>query len=151
MRSNPGRKAAESALKTDGRLQPLRHLAGPRLRRWGSGLEARLGREQWRRFGGRTCSRRRLRRARAHLRALLPGVLGELFDLRLKRGRELRGRRRLLAQIPEGLAGVCVKGVRGRWGGGAESEGGAGAGGISGHAAVQELWQLQLLENGLAD
>lgn len=82
------------------------------------------------------------------------GVFGELFDLRLKRRRELWGWRRLLAQIPQGPVGVRVERIGGRRGGGrgnGEGEGRAGAGGIGRYAAVQELWQLELLKNGFAD
>lgn len=122
-------------------------------------MEVRLWRQQRQRLGGEAPRGRRLRRARADLRPLLllrrrRRLLGELLDPRLQRGRELGGRRRLLAQEPQGPVGVLVEGV-GRGGRGAqregEREGGAGQRGVGGHAAVQQLGQLQPLQDGLAD
>lgn len=77
---------------------------------------------------------------------------GELLDTRLQRGRELRRRGGLLPQVPQGPVGVHVEGVRGRGGRGhGEGEGRAGQGGVVGHAAVQELRQLEAVQDRLAD
>lgn len=119
----------------------------------GSGLEVRLGCQQRHRFGRKGSRRRRLGRAGAYLRPLVR-VFGKLLDPRLQRGRELRSRGGLLAQVPHGPVGVQVEGLwsggRGRQGEG-EGEGRAGEGRVSGYAAVQELGQLQALQDGLAD
>lgn len=130
-------------------LQSQSHLAGPLFSSRGPWLEVRLGHQQRHRFGWQASGGWRLRRARANLRALVHGVFGKLLDSRLQCRRELRSRGRLLAQVPHGPVGVCVKRVWRRWRG-RESRW-AGKSGVSRYAAVQELWQLQPFKDGFTD
>lgn len=119
-----------------------------------SGLEIRLGHQQRHRFGWQGSGWWRFRGARAYLRPLVWGrFFGKLLDSRLKCRSKLWSRGRLLAQIPHGPIEVRIERVwcRGRgWQGEGERERWGGEGGVSGYAAVQQLWQLQAFEDCFA-